>query len=213
MSETMQAIVIPRFGGPSVLEIQQVPKPVPTSSEALIQVQAFGVNHAEMHMRKGEWDEWNKITGLECVGTVAACPSGAIPTGTKVVAVMGGMGRSRPGSYGSYVTVPLENVIQIQTKLPWELLAALPEVYCTAWPALFLVLDLQAGESLLIRGATSTVGQAAVHLAVDAGAKVTATTRCEERFDMLKKMGVSRLLRSKGICRLSSRRAGSSAKC
>jgi NADPH2:quinone reductase len=189
MAETMQAIVIPRFGGPSVLEIQHVPKPIPDPSEALIHVRAFGINHAEMHMRKGEWDEWNPLSGLECVGTIAACPSGAISEGTKVVGVMGGMGRSRPGSYGEFVTIPLENVIPIKTDLPWEQLAALPEVYCTAWPALFLVLDVQAGEKVLIRGATSTVGQAAVHLAVDKGAEVTATTRREGRFDMLRGMG------------------------
>jgi len=190
MSETMKAIVIPKFGGPEVLEQQSVPKPSPESGFVLIHVKAFGVNHAEMHMRRGEWDEWNPITGLECAGIVEASPSIPSLIGSKVIGVMGGMGRSRPGSYGEFVNVPVENVVKITTDLPWEELAALPEVYCTAWSCLFTVLDLKRGERLLIRGATSTIGQAAVNLAVNAGAKVTATTRRLERFESLKARGV-----------------------
>ncbi|OTB16133.1 hypothetical protein K445DRAFT_59244 [Daldinia sp. EC12] len=191
MPETMNAIVISSFGGPEVLTHQTVPKPVPVPGEALVRVRAFGVNHAEMHMRKGEWDEYHPITGLECVGTVEACPGGEFPPGAKVAGVMGGLGRNRPGGYGEFVGVPVANVIPIETSLPWEELAALPEVYCTAWSCLFTVLDLQKGERLLIRGATSTIGQAALHLAVDAGAVVTATTRREERFEWLKGLGAT----------------------
>ena len=140
-------------------------------------------------MRKGEWDAWNPITGLECVGTVEACPNNEFPLGSKVIGVMGGMGRSRPGGYGEFVNVPATNVVEIDTALPWEDLAALPEVYSTAYSCVFTVLDVQPGESLLVRGATSTIGQASVNLAVNAGAKVTATTRRKERFEELKKRG------------------------
>ncbi|KAM6484814.1 GroES-like protein [Trichoderma sp. SZMC 28011] len=188
-NNTMDAIVISKFGGPEVLQIQQVPKPEPVNGEVLVEVHAFGVNHAEMHMRKGEWDEWNPISGLECVGVVAACPSGEIAVGTKVVGVMGGMGRNRPGGYGSFVNVPIANVVPVKTELPWEQLAVVPEVYSTAYSCLFTVLDLKPGETLLIRGSTSTIGQAALNLAVDAGARVTATTRRKERFDFVKAKG------------------------
>lgn len=185
----MEAIVISRFGGPEVLEFQKVPKPEPVSGEVLIKVKAFGLNHAEMSMRKGEWDAWNPITGLECVGLVESCPNGEVPIGSKVIGVMGGMGRSRPGGYGEFVNVPATNVVRVDTSLPWEDLAALPEVYSTAYSCIFTVLDVHPGESLLIRGATSTIGQAALNLAVNAGVKVTATTRRKERFETLKKMG------------------------
>lgn len=196
----MKAIVIPKFGGPSVLEIQQVPKPTPKPGEVLIHVKAFGVNHAEMHMRKGEWDEWNPITGLECVGTVDACPGGDLAVGRRVAGVMGGMGRNRPGSYGEFVSVPRANVVALETGLPWEELAALPEVYCTAASCVYTVLDVQPGERVLIRGATSTIGQAALHLAVDAGAVVTATSRQEGRFEWLRKMGATDVkLERKGL--------------
>lgn len=194
MAPTMNAVVISQFGGPEVLKLQKAPKPTPCPGEVLVHVKAFGLNHAEMHMRKGEWDEWNLITGLECVGVVVDCPSGDISVGTKVAGVMGGMGRSRPGSYGEFVSIPLSNVIPVNTILPWEDFAAIPEVYSTAYSCLFTVLDLQPHESLLIRGATSTVGQAALHLAVDIGAEVTTTTRREERFDMLKQMGADHVM-------------------
>ncbi|KAJ4304486.1 hypothetical protein N0V90_000012 [Kalmusia sp. IMI 367209] len=190
----MQAIVISSFGGPEVLVNRTVAKPTPISGEALIKVKAFGLNHAEMHMRKGEWDEWNPITGLECVGIVEDCPGGEIPVGAKVAGIMGGMGRNRPGGYGEFVTTPVTNVIPLDTNLPWEQLAALPEVYCTAWSCLFTVLDLKRGETILIRGATSTLGQAALNLAVSAGAQVTATTRREERFERLKNMGAAEVI-------------------
>lgn len=185
----MQAIVISAFGGPSVLEERTVAKPNPVDGEVLIRVKAFGLNHAEMHMRKGEWDEWNPISGLECVGVVEADPSGRLKVGSKVVGVMGGMGRNRPGGYGEFVNVPADNVVAINTNLPWEELAALPEVYSTAYTCIHTILDIKAGERVLIRGATSTIGQASLHLAVSAGAKVTATTRRRERFEMLKDMG------------------------
>lgn len=185
----MDAIVISKFGGPDVLQLQRVKKPSPQNGEVLIHVKAFGLNHAEMHMRKGEWDEWNSITGLECVGIVEAWPGEEAKVGSTVIGVMGGMGRDRPGGYGEFVNVPASNVVAIETTLEWEELAALPETYCTAYSCLFTVLDLHPGESLLIRGASSTIGQAAVNLAVNKGAKVTATTRRQERFDMFKKMG------------------------
>ncbi|KAI1152971.1 GroES-like protein [Nemania diffusa] len=202
MAESMRAVVISAFGGPEVLSYQSVPKPIPEADEVLIRVHAFGVNHAEMHMRKGEWDEWNPITGLECVGTIESYPhpsspaqADRFPIGGKVAAVMGGLGRNRPGGYGEYVTIASSNVIPLDTALSWEQLAALPEVYCTAWSCLFTVLDVERGESILIRGATSTIGQAALHLAVDAGAVVTATTRREERFAWLREMGAAEVAR------------------
>jgi NADPH:quinone reductase len=187
----MKAIVIDHFGGPDALIIKEVPNPESKPGHVTIQVKAFGLNHAETHMRKGEWDEWNPITGLECVGIVAACPDGQFAVGSKVAALMGGMGRNIPGSYAEYTCVPASNVMPIESSLPWEQLAALPETYVTAWSCLFGILNVERGQKLLIRGATSSLGQAAVNLAVNAGAVVTATTRKRERFQQLKKMGVT----------------------
>lgn len=189
---TMRAIVLDRFGGLDVLINTEIPKPLPKPGEVVIRVKGFGINHAEMHMRRGEWAEAAEVSGIECVGVVDACPSGEFPVGAKVAALMGGLGRTINGSYAEYTRVRAENVALVETDLPWDQLAALPETYATAWTCLFRNLNLVAGQTLVIRGATSSFGQAAVKLAVDAGAHVIATTRNRERFRLLDALGVDR---------------------
>src|SRR5262245_63718298 len=185
----MRAIVITEPGGPEVLQIQEVADPVPGDREVLIAVKAFGVNHAETHMRKGEWPEATPISGIEAVGTVVTDPSGVLAEGTKVLTIMGGLGRTRSGSYAEYTLAPAANVARIETSLDWTDLAAIPESYATAWLTLHGNLELEAGQSLLIRGATSAPGQAAVNIASDLGARVIATTRREDRSGLLRSLG------------------------
>jgi len=185
----MRAIVITEPGGPEVLQIQEVADPVPGDAEVLIAVEAFGVNHAETHMRKGEWPEATPISGIEAVGTVVTDPSGVLAEGTKVLTIMGGLGRTRNGSYAEYTVAPASNVASIETSLDWADLAAIPESYATAWLALHGNLELEAGQSLLVRGATSALGQAAVNIARDLGARVIATTRREDRAVLLRSLG------------------------
>jgi NADPH:quinone reductase-like Zn-dependent oxidoreductase len=185
----MRAIVITEPGGPEVLQIQEIPDPVPACGEVLIRVMAFGVNHAETHMRKGEWPEATPVSGIEAVGTVAADPSGALAEGTKVLTIMGGLGRTRNGSYAEYTLAQAANVSRIETSLDWADLAAIPESYATAWLALRGNLELEAGQSLLVRGATSALGQAAVNIAGDLGARVIATTRRDNRAALLRSLG------------------------
>lgn len=194
----MRAIVITRHGGPEVLEIQELPDPIPGSDEVLIRVKAFGVNHAETHMRKGEWPEAAPVSGIEAAGTVVSDPSGALPEGTTVVAIMGGMGRTRNGSYAEYVAAPASNVAAIETSLSWTDLAAIPESYATAWSALHGNLELQPGQSLLVRGATSALGQAAVNIASNLGATVIATTRREQRAGLLRSLGAAHVVVESG---------------
>lgn len=88
----MRAIVIQQYGGPEQLVIQDLPDPEPRSGHVVIEVKAFGVNHAETHMRKGEWAKATKVSEIECVGVVKADPDGQFTVGRKVVALMGGMG-------------------------------------------------------------------------------------------------------------------------
>src|SRR5580700_98891 len=88
----MRAIVIEKFGGPEGLVFKELPDPEPKPGHVVIQVKAFGVNHAEMHMRRGEWAEAAEVSGIECVGLVKSCPGGEFAVGTKVAALMGGMG-------------------------------------------------------------------------------------------------------------------------
>jgi len=184
----MKAIVISAYGAPDVLRITELPDPEPAAGEVLIRVRAFGLNHAEAYMRAGAWGVVAPVTGIECAGSVEADPSGRLAAGTPVVAILGGMGRTRNGSYAELVAVPAPNVVPVRSCLGWAELAAVPEVYATAWYGLFDNLRLRPGERVLVRGATSSLGQAAVNLAVDHGAKVLATSRNPAHAPLLKRL-------------------------
>ena len=188
----MRAIVRSEYGGPEQLTIQEVPNPEPQPGQVVIEIKAFGLNHAETYMRKGDWGDVAKISGIECVGVVSAS-DGQFPKGQKVAAMMGGLGRTLNGSYAEYTRVPASNVVPIDIDLAWEDLAAVPESYATAWSCLYGNLGLKAGETIVIRGATSALGQAAVNIAAQAGAHVIATTRNEQRVSMLKSLGAERV--------------------
>ena len=189
----MRAIVRKQFGGPEQLQIQQLPIPEPVSGHLVIEVKAFGLNHAETYMRKGEWGDVVTVSGIECVGVVKADADGRLAPGQKVAAIMGGMGRTINGSYAEYARVPTSHVVPLDTDLAWEELAAIPEVYATAWTCLNRNLELARGQTLLIRGATSALGQAALNIAVQAGARVIATTRNKQRFSKLESLGAERV--------------------
>ena len=191
----MRAIVRKRFGGPEVLELREFPNPEPKPGHVLIQVKAFGVNHAETHMRRGEWPEIAEVSGIECVGLVKMDPDGRLAAGQKVVALMGGLGRTINGSYAEYTNVPATNVVPVETNLSWEELAAIPESYASAWSCLYGNLSLSAEQTLVIRGATSALGQAALNIAAHGQARVIATTRNPDRFTILERLGADRALR------------------
>ncbi|SOE86839.1 NADPH:quinone reductase [Burkholderia sp. YR290] len=189
----MRAIVLDKFGGLDSLVYTELPEPEPLEGHVVIEIKAFGLNHAELHMRRGEWAEAAKVSGIECVGVVKSCPGGEFPVGAKVAALMGGLGRTINGSYAQYTRAPVSNVALIESDLPWAELAVIPETYATAWTCLFRNLEIEKGQTLVIRGATSSFGQAAVNLAVNAGAKVIATTRSPTRVAMLEGLGASRV--------------------
>ena len=190
----MRAIVIKQYGGPEVLALEERPIPESKPGHVIIEVKAFGLNHAEVYFRKGAWGDVAEISGIECVGVVKADPDGRLKPGQKVLAIVGGMGRSFNGSYAELVSVPSSNVAAIQTDLPWEDLAAIPESYATAWTSLCGILAVKAGMTVLIRGATSALGQAAVNIAAQIGARVIATTRNAKRGPMLEALGAKEVL-------------------
>jgi len=189
----VRAIVLNGFGGYESLVIKEIPQPEPKVGHVLIAVKAFGVNHAETHMRKGEWAEAAEVSGIECVGEVVAAPGGEFQPSDKVAAFMGGMGRTINGSYAEFTLVPATNVIRIETDLSWAELAVIPESYSTAWICLYGNLGIEKGQTLLLRGATSALGQAALNIASNAGLNVIATTRNKARFDKLLGLGAARV--------------------
>ena len=177
---TMRAVRLSAPGPVDNLRLTTLPLPPERDGWVRIRVEAFGLNRSELKLRLGvsEGVSFPRVPGIEAAGTVDAAPAGSgLPPGQKVVAMMGDMGRTYDGGYAEYTSVPLAQVIPVDTDLPWEVLGALPEMVQTAYGSLTIGLDLKPGQSLLIRGGTSSVGLAAAALATWRGATVLSTTR------------------------------------
>jgi NADPH:quinone reductase-like Zn-dependent oxidoreductase len=188
----MKAIRVHRPGGPEVLEIEELPRPEPRAGWVRIRVRAFGLNRSEMYTRQGHSPsvQFPRVLGIECVGVVDDAGGTDLSIGQTVAALMGEMGRAYDGGYAEYTLVPCDRVLPLHTDLTWDVLAALPETYLTAWGSLVEAMQLEVGQTLLIRGATSSVGMAAVSLAKGMGMRVLATTRDPAKADALRQNGV-----------------------
>jgi NADPH:quinone reductase len=192
----MRAVVLREPGPVAKLELRELPIPEPRPGWVRIAVRAFGLNRSELHTRLGlaEGVTFPRVLGIECTGVVDAAPESDLVPGQQVAAMMGGMGRVFDGGYAEYTVVPRSQIIPFRSALPWEVLGAIPETLQTAYGSLTVGLDLRAGQTLLIRGGTSSVGLAAAALAKDLGATVLATTRRADRREAMKARGIDHVL-------------------
>jgi len=196
VSGTMRAVVVHQPGGPEVLSVRNVPIPVPERGWVLIRVEAFGLNRSELHFRSGvaSTGSFPRIPGIEAVGTVADAPGGEFPVGTKVAAMMGGMGRAFDGGYAEYVAVPAGIVVPFTSSLGWDVLGAVPEMLQTAAGSLRVGLEAVDGQSLLIRGGTSSIGLALATLGAMRGMTVYSTTRNPDSRELLEAAGATHVI-------------------
>ncbi len=192
MKSTMRAVQLDAPGPPEALRVRELGMPEPKDGWVRIRVEAFGLNRSELHLRLGlsEGVSYPRVPGIECAGVVDIAPGTSLQPGQKVVAMMGDMGRTYDGGYAEYSSVPASNVVPIRTELPWEIVGALPEMLQTAYGSLTVGLDLQPGQTLLIRGGTTSVGLAAASIACEMGVTVLATTRQQTRLADLAERGV-----------------------
>lgn len=195
-AQAMRAVVIDQPGPPEALQIRQVAVPQPRPGQILIEVKAFGLNRSELHFRQGVASNGSfpRVPGIEATGVVAAAPGGELAPGTQVVTMMGGMGREFDGGYAEYVVVPAEQVIPFHSDLGWDQLGAVPEMLQTAYGSLTVGVEARPGDTLLIRGGTSSVGLAAAVLAKRASMTVLSTTRREQARPLLEGVGVDHVL-------------------
>lgn len=195
--DTMRAVVIDGAGPVENLHVRELPIPVPQPGWVLIAVHAFGLNRSELMTRlgySGDAVTYPRVLGIEATGVVVSCPGGEYTPGQQVAALMGGMGRTYDGGYAEYVQVPVSQVVPFSSTLPWSVLGAVPEMLQTAYGSLTVGVDLQLGQSLLIRGGTSSVGMAAAVLAKRAGLTVLSTTRSAGKAPALTALGVDHVL-------------------
>jgi NADPH2:quinone reductase len=192
----MKAVVLDAPGPPAALQIRDLQIPVPRPGEVLIKVEAFGLNRSELHTRLGlaVGVTFPRVLGIEATGTVAACPGGEFGVGQQVATMMGGMGRTFDGGYAEYTCVPARQVVPFTSDLDWATLGAVPEMLQTAYGSLTIGLDAQQGQSILIRGGTSSVGMATTVLARRLDMIVLSTTRNPAKTDALRSIGADHVL-------------------
>ncbi|SDZ13298.1 NAD(P)H-quinone oxidoreductase [Herbiconiux ginsengi] len=191
----MKAVVIREPGDASVLEIGEVPDPVPGEGEVLIDVVAAGVNRADVSQRQGHYPPppgspaW---PGLEVSGVIAELGPGAadggFAVGDRVCALLGG------GGYAERVAVPAGQVLPVPKSVDLVEAAGLPEVVATVWSNVFLLADLRAGETLLVHGGSSGIGTMAVQLGRAFGARVAVTARSAEKLEACRELGADILI-------------------
>lgn len=185
----MRAVVLDKITEGKDIVLSDVPIPKVRPGWVLIKVRAFGLNHSEKLLRLNEiranYIQKPIIPGIECAGEIVDPSDSDLAAGQKVIALMGGMGRSFHGSYAEYALLPRKSVFTVDSSLSWEALGAVPETYFTAWGSLFECLHLTSDDTLLIRGATCALGYASIYIAKALGCKVVATTHREDKLPLI----------------------------
>jgi NADPH2:quinone reductase len=188
---TMSAIVADAPGGPEVLRLATVPRPVPKPGEVLIRVTGAGVNAPDLSQRRGDYpppEGHSPILGLEVAGTIVV-PAGEWREGDEVVGLTNG------GGYAEYVAVPAG---QLLPKPPNWLLAdaaALPETWFTITQTLVMRAGLAPAMSVLIYGAAGGLGGAAIVIAGTLGAVPIAVVSSAEKADYALGLGARAVIR------------------
>ncbi|MBI4590713.1 MAG: NADPH:quinone oxidoreductase family protein [Candidatus Rokubacteria bacterium] len=183
----MKAVRIREFGGPEVLKIEDVPEPAIGPGDVLIQMEASGVNYADVMMRVGMYPiNGLPITpGFEVAGRVVKVGDAVteFKAADRVVAMM------NAGGYAERAAAPAARVFSVPESLSAVQTAALPVNYLTALHMLREFGRLAPGESVLIHAAASGVGTAAIQLAKLFGARIFATASAEDKLALARELG------------------------
>jgi NADPH:quinone reductase len=186
----MKAVVIPRPGGPEVLELHEVPRPRPGAGEILVRVRASALNRADLLQRQGRYPAPpgapQEIPGLEFAGEIAeeGAQARRWKLGQRVFGIVGG------GAHAEFLVTDEHAVAEIPKNLTWAEAAAIPEVFITAHDALWKQARLQAGENVLIHAAGSGVGLAGTQLVRARGANAYGTSRTKDKLQRAKAFGM-----------------------
>lgn len=184
----MRAVVVTEPGGPEALQLVDLPDPEPGPGEVVLDVAATAVNRADLLQRRGFYPPppgASDVLGLECSGTVAAVGEGVTGwhVGDQVCALLAG------GGYATRVAVPAGQLMPVPDGVDLVTAAALPEVATTVWSNVFLVANLQPGETFLVHGGAGGIGTFAIQLAHAIGARVLTTAGSEANRAACRELG------------------------
>ncbi|MGH9676001.1 MAG: zinc-binding dehydrogenase, partial [Candidatus Acidiferrum sp.] len=219
----MKAIVFEQHGGPEVLKYVDAPEPAVRPNEVLVRVKACALNHLDLWVRRGLPNvpiPLPHIPGSDIAGEIAQVGSEVttVRVGQKVVlaplvscgkcaACVAGLdnrcrqatnlGYMIDGGCAEFVRAPEVNCLAYPENLSWEEAASVPLVFQTAWHMLVARAELQAGEDVLVLGAGSEVGSAAIQIAKFFGARVIATAGSDEKLQKAKELGAEHLINHK----------------
>jgi NADPH2:quinone reductase len=186
----MRAAVITRPGGPEVLEIRDVPRPLPREGEVLVKVEASALNRADLLQRAGRYPAPpgapSNIPGLEIAGTVFELGDAVTSwrVGDRVFGIVGG------GGNAEYCVTREHELVRIPRQLSWEDAAAVPEAFITAHDALVTLGGMRRGEHVLVHAAGSGVGLAAVQLVRAFGGVSIGTARTDDKLRRARELGL-----------------------
>ncbi|MDN5938721.1 MAG: NAD(P)H-quinone oxidoreductase [Salinisphaera sp.] len=185
----MRAWLVEQPGAADALELGDIPLPEPGPEEVRVALRAVGINRADVLQRRGLYPPPPgfdaRIPGLEYAGVVAATGArvrGRV-VGDPVMGLIGG------GAYAEQIVAHERETLTVPQGMTFADAAAIPEAFLTAYRAVFLEGGLAPGQWCLVRGATSSVGQAALQLIRALGARSIATSRQQARLDALAEVG------------------------
>jgi len=194
MVKKMKAVQFSRYGDPDVLQVVEVPDPIATPEEVLVDVKATTVNHLDLFQRDGSRPVPSLpfTPGLEAAGVVVEDSQG-FHAGERVMTTRAAGARGG-GGYAGRIAISALDLVRIPDEVSFEQAVAAGLAASTAWVGLFDIGQLREGERVLIWGATSGVGSIAVQLAKQAGAWVMGTTGRDDKADILRKLGADMIV-------------------
>ncbi|HEY5947619.1 MAG TPA: alcohol dehydrogenase catalytic domain-containing protein, partial [Kofleriaceae bacterium] len=211
---TMTAMVLREHGGPDVLRLEQLPIPEPGPGEVRVRIKAVALNHLDIWVRKGGPAfhlEYPHRLGSDIAGVIDAVGPGATEkVGANVVvqpglscmrcsACLGGhdnlcryykiLGENTQGGYAEYIVVPQVNIAPYPERLSFPQAAASILTNLTAWQMVVHKAQVQPGDTVLVQGAGSGIGVAAIQIAKLYGARVIATASTEDKLERARELG------------------------
>jgi NADPH:quinone reductase-like Zn-dependent oxidoreductase len=212
----MKAIRFHEHGGADVLRYEDAPDPEPRPGEVVVRVRMCALNHLDIWNRRGVGRiTLPHILGADVAGDVVESPDADLPPGRRVMlqpglscgrceACLDGrdnecsrydvLGSQSDGGYAEFVRVPVPNVIAIPDAIGFAEAAAFPLTFVTAWHMLVTRARIRPGEDVLVLGAGSGVGQAAIQIAWLHGARVFATAGTEEKLARARELGAAEVI-------------------